>query len=93
MERMAKRLPTQAEDEHDMLDDGALKADEMPTTLRTAIRMFPEVKLLNSDLQELTVAVEVEGVLQNRSTSPSVTVDVIFIVDNGFEPRQSLHTF
>jgi hypothetical protein len=91
-ERMAQRLPTGAEDEQEILDGQALKADEMPTTLRAVIRMFPEFKVLTSGLQDMTVAVEVEGVLHNRSTSPFVTVDVVFIVDNGYvNPRLTVY--
>lgn len=87
-ERMAQRLPSEAEDEQEILDSRALKADEMPTTLRAAIRLFPEVKVLTNELQDMTVAVEVEGVLHNRSTSPLVTVDLVFIIDNGYvHPR------
>jgi hypothetical protein len=84
MERMAQRLPTEAEDEQENIHSQVLKADEMPTTLRAAVRMFPEVKVLTSELQDMTVAVEIEGTLHNRSTSPLVTVDVVFIIDNGY---------
>jgi hypothetical protein len=84
MERMAERLPSQVGDEHDLPDSQTLEADGMPTTLRAAIRMFPEAKILTKDQQEICVAVEVEGVLHNRSKLESVTVDVIFIVDNRY---------
>jgi hypothetical protein len=55
----------------------------MPTTLRVAVRVFPEVKILTEDVQELNVAVDIEGVLHNRKPLPDTTIDVIFVVDNG----------
>jgi len=82
MERMAKRLPTPIENEHDLPE--AVRTETMPTTLRAVIRMFPQVKVLTEGQQDITVAVEIEGVLQNRNALPTATVDVIFIIDNGY---------
>ncbi|KAF2036586.1 hypothetical protein EK21DRAFT_51494 [Setomelanomma holmii] len=84
MDRMAKRLPCPAEDldshELDDPEDAAL-----PSTLRAAIRIFPEAKRLSDDLQNISIAVEVEGVLHNRQALKNTTVDVIFVVDNGYD--------
>ncbi|KAF2830683.1 hypothetical protein CC86DRAFT_343633 [Ophiobolus disseminans] len=85
MERMAKRLPAPVDDEHDVLENNATKSDAMPTTLRAAIRMFPQAKILTEKHQEIDVAVEIEGVLHNRSTISNVTVDIIFVIDNGYD--------
>lgn len=56
----------------------------IPTTLRAAVRVFPETKILNEDLQEFTVAVDIEGVLHNQKPLSVTTIDVIFVVDNGW---------
>lgn len=84
MERMAERLPTPIEDEHRLPDDFTSIITTLPTTLRAAIRMFPQTKMLTQGEQELSVAIEVEGVLHNRRPLPNATIDVIFIVDNGY---------
>ena len=81
---MAKRLPTPVENEHELPENQAMKAAMIPTTLQAAIRMFPQFKVLTEDQQEISVAIEIEGVLHNRTTLPSMTVDVIFVVDNGY---------
>lgn len=91
MERLARRLHTQTEDEHEASGNCALKPNGMPTTLRAAMRIFPEVKVLTGGLREMLVAVEVEGVLHNRTAFPSDTVDVVFIVDNGYVLEENRH--
>jgi len=83
MERMATRLPTPVENEPELGEEQSLEPRMMPTTLRAAIRVFPEVKILTKDVQEFTVAIEIEGVLQNRNALSCATIDVVFIVDNG----------
>jgi hypothetical protein len=55
----------------------------LPTTLRAAIRLFPEEKLVTEEYQELGVAIDIEGVLYNRTPLPDTGIDVIFVVDNG----------
>jgi hypothetical protein len=55
----------------------------LPTTLRAAIRLFPEEKLVTKEYQELGVAIDIEGVLYNRTPLPDTGIDVIFMVDNG----------
>tara|TARA_R110002003_G_scaffold70_19_gene6510 strand:+ start:5401 stop:5844 length:444 start_codon:yes stop_codon:yes gene_type:complete len=84
MERMAERLPTSVEVDHESQEHQIHEAAAMPTTLRAAIRIFPQAKQLREDLQEINIAVEVEGVLHNRQTLVNATVDVVFVVDNGY---------
>jgi hypothetical protein len=83
MERMAKRLPTAVEDEQELREDQLSGPEALPTTLKAAIRVFPEVKILSEDLQEFSIAIEIEGVLHNRSALTCTTVDMVFVVDNG----------
>jgi hypothetical protein len=83
MERMAKRLPTPVEDEQDLREDQLSGPGALPTTLRATIRVFPEVKILSRDIQEFSIAVEIEGVLHNRYALACTTLDVVFVVDNG----------
>jgi hypothetical protein len=56
------------------------------TTLRAAVRIILEAKSLTEERQDLTVAVELEGVLHNRSPLPNTSLEVIFVVDNGYMP-------
>jgi hypothetical protein len=58
-------------------------SDTSPTTLRAAVRILPEVKLLgDSEHQEFGVAIEIEAVLHNRKPLRDSSIDVIFLVDN-----------
>ncbi|KAH4175950.1 hypothetical protein HBI29_034530 [Parastagonospora nodorum] len=84
MERMATRLPTPVENEPELGEEQSLEPRTMPTTLRAAIRVFPEVKILTKDVQEFSVAIEIEGVLHNRNALSCATIDVVFVVDNGY---------
>ncbi|KAF1941308.1 hypothetical protein EJ02DRAFT_423145 [Clathrospora elynae] len=85
MERIAKRLPPPAEFEREASNAHISSATtELPTTLRAAVRVFPEVKILTKDVQEFSVAVDIEGVLHNRKPLPDTSIDVIFVVDNGY---------
>jgi hypothetical protein len=82
--RIAKQLPPPTELDH----EGSYahvpgSPSTMPTTLRAAVRVFPEVKILSEDIQEISIAVDIEGVLHNRKPLPDTTIDVIFVVDNG----------
>jgi hypothetical protein len=83
MQRMARRFPDPAEDEPELPDDQSVEVATMPTTLRAAIRIFSEVKMLKAEMQEFSIAIEVEGVLQNRNALTNGTIDVVFLVDNG----------
>ncbi len=58
-----------------------MNTSNMPTTLRAAVRIFPETKVISEDCQDLTIAVEVEGVLHNRRMRPDATIDVILLLD------------
>ncbi|KAF1845143.1 uncharacterized protein K460DRAFT_337025 [Cucurbitaria berberidis CBS 394.84] len=89
MKLITKQLPSPTED-HDNSDEHVLaKASKIPTTLRAAVRIFPEIKVLTEDLQEYSVAVDVEGVLHNRKPLPDTTIDVIFVVDNGADSEET----
>ena len=80
IERIAASHPTPADYDDDI--HGVQPSSTLPTTLRAAMRMFTEVKVLSEDVHEFHVAVEIEGVLHNRKLLPDTTIDVIFIVDN-----------
>jgi len=74
-----KHIPAPADHE----DDASSLTPTVPTTLRAAIRVFSEVKVLTEDVEEFTVAIDIEGVLHNRKPLLDTTIDVIFLVDNG----------
>ncbi|KAH7083172.1 hypothetical protein BKA63DRAFT_402981 [Paraphoma chrysanthemicola] len=84
MERMAERLPSPVDVDHEPQERQLNEATDVPTTLRAEIRIFPQFKELREDQQKIDVAVEVEGVLHNRQTLATPTIDVIFVVDNGY---------
>jgi hypothetical protein len=82
--RIAEKLPPPTELSHDGSDAQVASVPSvMPTTMRAAVRVFPEVKILIEDIQEISIAVDIEGVLHNRKPLPDITIDVIFVVDNG----------
>jgi hypothetical protein len=55
-----------------------------PSTLKAAIRILPETKLLGTaEEQDLWVGVEVAGVVHNRHVPTDSSIDVIFVIDNG----------
>jgi hypothetical protein len=84
MARIANRLPQPTELDYESSESHFLdKPSTMPTTLRAAVRLFSEVKILTQDIQEITIAVDIEGVLHNRKPLFDATIDVIFVVDNG----------
>ncbi|KAF1831534.1 hypothetical protein BDW02DRAFT_505028 [Decorospora gaudefroyi] len=84
MARMARRIPP-TDREHEGPDLHVSEGpSEMPTTLRVAVKLYPEVKILTEDVQEFSIAVDVQGVLHNRKPLPDSTIDVIFLVDNGY---------
>jgi hypothetical protein len=84
MDRVTKQLPTPMEDGHELPEHQAMAAVTMPTILRAAVRMFPEAKVLTEESCEFDVAIEIEGVTYNCSTSANNAIDVIFVVDNGY---------
>jgi hypothetical protein len=82
--RFTKHIPPPTDYDREVADayvSGSPLA--LPTTLRAAIRLFPDVKVLTKDLQEVTVAIDIEGVLHNRKPLPETAIDVVFVVDNG----------
>jgi hypothetical protein len=84
MARIAKQLPPPTELYNEGYDTQVPDSPStMPTTLRAAVRVFPEVKILSEDIQEISIAVDIEGVLHNRKPLHDTTIDVIFVVDNG----------
>lgn len=84
MERMAKRLPSPVDHDHDQsFTNIVAETTALPTTLRAAVRIFPNTKILSKDYEECSIAVEVEGVLRNRQPLLDTTVDIIFVLDNG----------
>ncbi len=85
MEGMANRMPPPTDFDHDMSEAHVSDSNLLlPTTLRPAIRLFPQVKLLTDEFQEISVAIDIEGVLYNRKPLPNTEIDVIFVVDNGY---------
>jgi hypothetical protein len=79
---MTMRLPNPVENEPELQEGHLLEAGTLPITTRAAIRTFAEVKTLTNNVPEFSVAVEIEGVLQNRKATSWATIDVVFVVDN-----------
>ena len=75
-----KHIPAPVDHE----DDVSSSTPAVPSTLRAAIRVFSEVKVLTEDVEEFTIAIDIEGVLHNRKPLPDTNIDVIFLVDNGW---------
>jgi hypothetical protein len=85
MEGIANRMPPPTDFDHDPSEAHVSDSTSLlPTTLRPAIRLFPQVKLLTDEFQEISVAVDIEGVLYNRTPLPNTAMDVIFVVDNKY---------
>ncbi|KAL6158850.1 hypothetical protein ACJQWK_04071 [Exserohilum turcicum] len=85
MNHFTKHIPPPTD--HDREVPGTCMSDSslvLPTTLRAAVKLFPEVKLLTEDVQEITVAVDIEGVLHNRRPLADSAIDVVFLVDNSY---------
>lgn len=85
MTRLAKRLPSPA----DFEDDSSVgpitsKHTPIPTTLRAAVKVFMEKKMITEDIQDIKIAVDIEGMPQNRRPLLDTAVDVIFLIDNRF---------
>ncbi|KAL1801343.1 hypothetical protein ACET3X_001685 [Alternaria dauci] len=82
---IAKRLPSPTDFDHEGSDAQLSSSSSLlPTTLRAVIRVFPEEKLVTEEVQELSVAIDIEGVLYNRKPLPDTGIDVIFVIDNGY---------
>ncbi|RMZ73828.1 haus augmin-like complex subunit 8 isoform x1 [Pyrenophora seminiperda CCB06] len=65
-------------------DEVSMSFQTLPTTLRVATRLYSEVKILTKDVEEFNVALDIEAVLHNRRPLPDTSIDVIFLVDNGY---------
>ncbi|KAE8872163.1 hypothetical protein PTNB73_03622 [Pyrenophora teres f. teres] len=75
-----KYMPCPADHE----DGVSTSPPTVPTILRAAIRVFSEVRVLTKEVEEFTVAIDIEGTLHNRKSLPDTTIDIIFLVDNGY---------
>ena len=83
MQRMVPRFPAPVDCDQEQVTEETNEPITIPTTIRAAVRIFSETKLLVNNYQEMNIAIEVEGVLHNREALPDSTVDIIFVVDNG----------
>jgi len=82
---ISKCIPSPTDFDHEASEAQVSDStSHLPTTLRAAVRLFPEVKLLTEEYQDIGVAIEIEGVLHNRKPLPDTGIDVIFVVDNGY---------
>lgn len=82
MNQLTKHVPPPTD--YDRESASACKPDTLPTVLRAAISLFPDAKVLTRDIEEITVAIDIEGVLHNRRTLANTAIDVVFVVDNGY---------
>ncbi|KAI8935534.1 hypothetical protein NX059_008104 [Plenodomus lindquistii] len=90
IDRLAKRLPHLTEYEHESPDTQPVNSSrELPTTLQATVRVFPEKRVLTADIEEIDVAIDVEGVLHNRKTLRDTAVDAILVIDNGYYVTKS----
>jgi hypothetical protein len=85
IKQAARAFPSPLGNRHDTDAIGTWKAPLMPTTLKTTINVLSEVKILELDrVQEFWASVEIEGVLHNRRELVNSSIDVVFIIDNGY---------
>lgn len=90
--RLVQKFPhlPELEYEHDSPDtQAAHDPGELPTTLQTAVRVFTDKKVLTEEIEEIDIAIDIEGVLHNRRSRQETMVDVIFVVDNGYYVTRS----
>ncbi|KAF2690073.1 hypothetical protein K458DRAFT_426908 [Lentithecium fluviatile CBS 122367] len=82
----ADRLPSPFENRDEHAESAELTIDEyIPTTMRAAIRIMPETKLLRAqEQQDMWVAVEISGGLHNRHALADSAIDIVFVIDNGY---------
>ncbi|EUC35165.1 hypothetical protein COCCADRAFT_35269 [Bipolaris zeicola 26-R-13] len=90
MDLFAKHMPPPTDYDREVADayvpDSPLA---LPTTLRAAIRLFPDAKVLTENVQEVTVAIDIEGTLYNQRSLSETAIDVVFVVDNGYYVTQT----
>ncbi|KAL6709006.1 hypothetical protein ACN47E_002133 [Coniothyrium glycines] len=84
MRCIANRLPPSSEADEGQTSEPTRRPTTMPTTLRTAVRIFPQTKILTDEIQEVNIAVDIEGVLHNQRKLSDATLDIIFVIDNGY---------
>ncbi|KAL5423095.1 hypothetical protein PMIN04_004161 [Paraphaeosphaeria minitans] len=85
IKQVARGLPSPLGNRHDMDVIETHEAPRMPSTLKTAINVLSEVKVLGSEQsQEFWASVEIESVLHNRRGLVDPNIDVVFVVDNGY---------
>ena len=84
VKQAARGLPSSFGNRHETDNTQDPRPTSVPTTLKTMINMFPEVKLLQPNGQQVFwVGVEIEGVLHHRHELSDPSIDVVFIIDNG----------
>lgn len=85
VERLAQRLPQLPEyDQQALTFQAAANPQGLPTTLRAAATIFTSKKVLNAETEEIDVAIDIEGMLHNGRSLPETSLDIIFVVDNGY---------
>lgn len=81
--------PLEFREELPTISDTVSAAIRPASLLTAAVRIFPEVKILKTaEQQTFWVAIEVEGVQHNRRMLSDSSVDVVFLVDNGYKIPQ-----
>lgn len=84
MDLLTKHMPPPTNYEREVADAYVPNSPlALPNTLRAAIRLFPDAKVLTEDVQEVTVAIDIEGTLHNQRSLSETAIDVVFVVDNG----------
>lgn len=83
MKLITRRLPSPIAGHDNQYNDRTNKTPSMPTTLRAAVSIFSETKILTENSQEFDIAVDIEGVLHRPMPLPDTTFDIIFVLDNG----------
>ncbi|KAI2476812.1 Ubiquitin-protein ligase [Pyrenophora tritici-repentis] len=75
-----KHMPSPA----DHRDDVPTSPPSSPSLLKPEVKVFSEVRILTKEVEDFTVAIDIEGVLHNRKLLPDTSIDVICVVDNGY---------
>ncbi|EMD93508.1 hypothetical protein COCC4DRAFT_58864 [Bipolaris maydis ATCC 48331] len=90
MDLLTKHMPPPTNYEREVADAYVPNSPlALPNTLRAAIRLFPDAKVLTEDVQEVTVAIDIEGTLHNQRSLSETAIDVVFVVDNGYYVTQA----
>lgn len=86
MARAANRLPAPLEYLQEQ-NDGAQSSDTstLPSTLKVAVTMLPESKMLSIErYQDMWISVDVQGVIHNQRPLADASINLVFLVDNGY---------